>query len=261
MGVVGQAYTTAIPVNGTTSALDPATLSVSNPPAGITAFISGTAVILSGTPTAVGSYPMQLNLRDVGNCPVGTRTYVLGVTTCSPDEDSPVVTPPSPSFVTVNQTLCPGVTPGATLQTLQARYPSQAAAVEALVNGATASDYCSEVTQLTPLVRGKALTPFSMFEAGSNSVLVRFSDAVGNIGLSGVTVKVRRQGDVDESGAVDIFDVVSMAANIVGNIAIGTAPFTAPLESVDTDNNGVIDVFDLVILQSFVVGNVSCLTP
>jgi hypothetical protein len=74
-------------------------------------------------------------------------------------------------------------------------------------------------------------------------------------------VTVRRQGDVDLTGVVDVFDVVTIAAYIVGNVQPGSAPFLAPVELADTDGNAVVDLFDLIVVQAFVVGNVTCLTP
>jgi hypothetical protein len=168
------------------------------------------------------------------------------------------VTPPV--AVTVRQTSCAGG-PGTTPDELLTRAPAEGAALAAFLAGGSASDACGSPTRLPAQLAGADVTGATRFPAGTSTVTFRFQDGAGNVGTAAASVRVRRQGDVDEDGDVDVSDVIIVQALIVGNLAAGTPPFLSPFYVADADGNGTIDIFDVVIAQGYIVGNVACLTP
>jgi hypothetical protein len=88
----------------------------------------------------------------------------------------------------------------------------------------------------------------------------KMSYVAGNGNDVGVTFQFDGvHGDLDKSGTIDVFDLVTLASHIVGNAPAGAPPFLAPSAAADVDRSGVPDVFDLVQLAGYIVGNVPSL--
>jgi hypothetical protein len=88
----------------------------------------------------------------------------------------------------------------------------------------------------------------------------------GSQQFDGYLFAVRRQGDVDLDGDVDIIDNLLMQAATVGNQLPEVCPFCGDISLAETAGDatqydGVLDIFDIVRHQGFIVGNSLCLTP
>jgi hypothetical protein len=68
-------------------------------------------------------------------------------------------------------------------------------------------------------------------------------------------------GDATRDGVLDVFDLVTLANFITGNVSPGQAPFLGTREAMNLDPAGgaTVDVFDLVLLAGHLVGNVPTL--
>jgi hypothetical protein len=88
-----------------------------------------------------------------------------------------------------------------------------------------------------------------------NAITTLFLTATAGGASSQLTIDVNKIGDVNADNAVDVFDTVVMANQIVGNVSIGVPPFLGVFSSADFDGNAIIEIFDLVRLANCIVGN------
>ena len=182
--------------------------------------------------------------------PLGGGTTSVMVFSVGEDTVAPTVT--APGEIIILQTECQAGEGGITA----ASSPEFAA----FLASATAADSCStNVDQLAPQLEGQDIDSSTFIGGGNNVVTFRFVDGAGNVGSANASVRVVLYGDLNEDGSVDAVDLVIMANHLVGNIPMGTAPFTAPMALVDLDRNGSLDAVDLVTTAHYLVGNISCL--